>query len=169
MRILLAIAALACFTSAVNAATEPGTILTTTANVSYSDSFGKAMPQQSSNPMSILVVAKDPPKPVYLTIKSLYSGPSTVGRTVKVVGELTTDKNGDTWISDGSVVIEYDQTGKPVGRKLYCKVASVFLSPSSITPAPSDRMIVTGISQVDSDGAPVVIPSGDHEIEGLMR
>jgi len=169
MRILLAIVALACLTAAVHAATEPGTILTTTASVSYCDSTGCAMPMQSSNPLSVLVIAKDPPKPVYLTIKSLHFGPSTVGRTVKVVGKLTKDENGDTWISDGSVAIEYDQTGKRIGRKLYCKVASVFLSPSTITPAPSGSTIVTGISQVDSDGTPVIIPSSDNEIESLMK
>lgn len=167
MRILLVIVTLACFTAASHAATVPGTIVTVFASVSYHDSTGNAMPEQSSNPQSILVVAKDPANTVYLTIKSLYQGPTTLGRTIKLVGEITTDANGVSWISDGSTVTEKDQNGKPVGRKLYCRVSSVFLSSTSIASAQTGRIIVTGISQTDTDGTPVVIPSGDSDIQDL--
>ncbi|MEN6519835.1 MAG: hypothetical protein ABFD46_01600 [Armatimonadota bacterium] len=167
MRILLVIMALVCLTAVSYAETAPGTIVTVSASVSYYDSAGNAMPQQSSNLKSVLVVAKDPENTVYLTIKSLYQGPSTVGRTIKLAGEITTDANGLIWISDGSNILETGTDGKYVGRRLYCRVATDFLSSPSIASNQTGRIVITGISQVDTDGIPVVIPSGDNNIQDL--
>ncbi|MEN6373059.1 MAG: hypothetical protein ABFD64_13730 [Armatimonadota bacterium] len=168
MRIPLVIMALVCCLAAASyAATTPGTIVTVSASVSYYDSAGIAMPQQSSNPKSVLVVAKDPENTVYLTIKSLYQGPSTIGRTIKLVGEITTDANGLIWISDGSNILENSSDGKLTGRKLYCRVAPDFLSSSSVVSNKTGRIVIAGISQVDTDNIPVIIPSGDSDIQDL--
>lgn len=150
---------------AVNAqsATTPGTILSSSASVSYTDSAGQAMPQQSSNTSNVLVVSASTVRPVAMNIKSLFLGPSTVGKTVKLVGTLVTDTNG-TWLDDGSVKLEKDTSGKMVSTKLRCKVSTLFLSQA---PAANQHLVITGISQTESDGTHVVIPATDTEVSSL--
>jgi hypothetical protein len=165
MRILLAMVVLVGLAACVHAATPPGTIVTTSASVTYSDSAGRQMPQETSNAENVLVVSSNPDRPVLLAVRALYFGPSTVGRTVKVVGTIFTNSSG-AWLDDGSVLVEKDSTGKLVGRKLYCKVSTVFLTQGQM-PAPSVRTVLTGISQVDADGTPIIIPSTDTDLRPL--
>jgi hypothetical protein len=123
------------------------------------------MPLQSSNTSSILVVSANPGRPVMLTVRSLFQGPSTVGKTVKLAGTLVTDTAG-TWIDDGTVLMEKDQSGTVTGKKLRCKVNTLFLAQA---PAPNQKVTITGISQKDTDGTRVVIPSTDTEVQTLTR
>lgn len=163
MRSLLVLAILAGLAANVQSATTPGTILSASATASYSDSAGQAMPDQLSNTSNVLVISTTPTRPVALTLRSLYSGPSTVGRTVKVVGKLSTDATS-TWIEDGSVTTAKDSSGKIISSKLRCKVSTLFLSQALTA---NQQMIITGISQTESDGTHVVIPSADTEVKSL--
>lgn len=163
MRVLLTLTAvvLMCFGISTFAATQPGTIVTITADASYSDAAGTTTLGNTSNASNILVVSAKPGRPVMLTLKSLFCGPSTVGRTVKLFGRTSVDADG-TWISDGSVLATKDSSGKTVATKLRCKLSTVFLSSA---PTQDQPYIVTGISQVDATGTPVIIPSTDAEMQ----
>lgn len=163
MRFLVIVVTLAGFAAGLQAATTPGTIISTAASASYADSQGQQMPQEASNPSNILVVSSQPERTVMLTVRSLYFGPSTVGRTVKVVGKVFTDANG-TWVSDGSSVTEVDAGGNTTVRQLYCKVATTFLSAAL---PQNQTAVVTGISQADGNGIAMVIPESDTHIQAL--
>jgi len=163
MRILVAALLLAGLAAAAQASTTPGTILTTSATASYADSGGQAMPQETSNPANVLVVSANPGRTVAMAVRSIFAGPSTVGMTIKIAGNVFTDANGVTWIGDGSVSLHRDATGKRIATKLYCKVSTLFLTQR---PAPA-RYVVTGISQVEADGTRVIIPSQSMDVQSL--
>ncbi|MBI2841926.1 MAG: hypothetical protein HYX78_00845 [Armatimonadetes bacterium] len=164
MRILVAVVSLACLVTSAYAATTPGTIVSTSAAASYADSSGQPMPLETSNREDILVVAASPPKPVMLTLNSLFAGASTIGRTVRVVGAPIAS-GGETWFEDGSTVCTdaVRENGRPIYVRLRCKLSTLFLS----QPLGSQRIVVTGISQKDLDGIPVIIPSDDSDVAAL--
>jgi hypothetical protein len=166
MRILLAVVLLGLMTAAF-AATTPGTIVTTSASFTYDDSTGQQMPQQSSDAANVLVVSKNPAPSVLLSVRSLHFGPSTVGRTIKLVGNITEDQNGTFWIDDGSVRLGKDASGNTIGQNLYCKLSPIFLTQGLLT-TQSGRTVVTGISQVETDGTPIVIPEADTSLRSLQ-
>lgn len=162
MRFLLAVLILFSLIPFAIADTTPGTIVTTSASVTYADISGQQMPQQTSNQADVLIIAKNPTPTVYLTLKSLYFGPKTVGRAIKLAGKITRDQNGVYWLEDGSVKTS---TGGSA-NKLYCKISPTFLTPGTLSQQTSTT-VVTGISQVETDGTPIIVPEADTSLQPL--
>mgnify|MGYP000892260597 CR=1 FL=1 len=167
MRILLAMVVLVSIAISASAATEPGTIITTSASMAYRDSTSQQMHSSTSNTENVLVVPNNP-DPVFMAVRSLYIGPSTVGRNVKLAGRIFKDTDGQYWLDDGSVLSEKDATGKSYLQKLYCKVSSVFVTESQLA-ACTDCTVVTGISQTEADGTPIIIPADDASLQSLQQ
>lgn len=163
MRFLIVTLALLTLSIGAYADVTPGTIISTVASASYADAAGQPMPNENSNQMDVLVTPITSDNPVMLNIRSLYLGPSTVGRTVKVVGRITVDGNG-VWMDDGSTVPTgtTDVNGNPVQQSVYCRVATSFLSQP---PTPGQFIAVTGYSQIDVDGKAMVVPALDDQLQ----
>lgn len=163
MKILVTTMVLAALAASVQAATMPGTVICTSASATYKDSSGQTMPQTASNEENVLVVSSQPDRTVMLTVHSLYFGPSTVGRTVKVAGRVFADTNG-VWLDDGSALVEVDAAGNEFGTPLYCKLSTTFLSQA---PAGNTMTIITGVSQLDNNDVPMIIPASDAQIQSV--
>jgi hypothetical protein len=142
------------------AATTAGTIISTYANATYADSSGQSMPEENSNKTNVLVTPATAQNPVMLTVRALFQGPSTIGRLVKVVGRVYTDANG-VWIDDGSTIANTSDTEEPVA----CRIATTFLGQA---PAAGGFIAVTGYSQKDASGTPVIVPDADIQLQNFF-
>jgi hypothetical protein len=141
------------------ATTAPGTIISTCATASYTDAAGQTMPEQDSNQARVLVTSSSADRTVMLNISALYAGPSTIGRTIKVLGTVATDPNG-SYLYNGETI----DNGSGSQIQAICRISTLFLTQR---PPAGRFMAVTGISQIDTDGTPVVIPSGDAQVQDL--
>ena len=158
------------------------TQLSTAASVSYVDPTGETIQQATDQPASVQVdtalspivsqpaasfVAPDPSSPVYFTIsRSMYSGASLRGKSVKLIGKLRTN-DGVQYLDDGATVtllnpatglVETFRSIVPVLRDL-------------LTIAPTDGVLVTvqGVCRIESDGRPAILPLSDSAISPVQH
>ncbi len=88
-----------------------------------------------------------------------------VSSLVKVAGKVHVDSGG-IWIDDGSAVpgTQLDANGNPVPVPAWCKLATTFLGQ---TPADGTFAAITGYSQTDASGTPVIVPAADTGLQTL--
>lgn len=145
------------FVDQINAATQSASP-PSTAIVETSEAPVSAGP-------AIVFVAPDSTAPLYFTsTRSFYSGPSLVGKRIKLAGRLDLI-NGVAYIDDGGTIAVLDPSRPGVITRLPVCVA---LRTDLISSLPADGSLITvqGVVRMESNGQPTLLPLANS---GIIR
>lgn len=144
-----------------NAQALPGQEIRVQAVVMCADSAGLQHPAEQSNTVRTLVAPPDNAAVYFTTIRSIFLGPSLLGRCIKLAGAVAST-NGRLFISDGSAIPSMDRTGSPSARvELRTDLINVDVPVGSF-------VCVQGVVSVADDGQVGLLPFSNSAVTRFL-